>query len=565
MNENHLSAETISLLLLEQQVGSLDIIRQSLPGIPAHSLPAAEIHRAPDLVSRNKIEVAFCDLVEVEPGCFGFQKQLQRVHPDLAIVMVVASEDVALALNAFRNGAADVLIQPVTSTEVCQVLGRLQDRARSRKNAVGLQKSAQRTLDELVLLKSISDTTRGVGDLESLFGRVTSLIREALQVEIVSLMMTDDEGNLQICAAAGLPANVVDEVRIPRAEGVAGQVLASGEAVLIDDLAADGRFVPKEYAGRYRTGSLLSVPIACHGRVLGVLNVNNKVNGETFVGSDLELLQTIAHQTSLAIENFKLVDRLRWQSEELQRIHSDLLTFHNDRNRFVCSLSHELKTPLTTILGFADLMVEQFDQLEPAKLREFLEKIHGDAIRLDELLSGMLRLFSIDSGNEGWHWEELDLTTCIEDSCQKFEVAMAEMDLDLEISLPDELLPVWGDRDKVGLLLDALLDNAVKYNRCGGTIRISAENSSEDGHPQVYLSIANQGQAFPAEYTEDFLQRDRGELNSPKKNAGIVGISLTICRAILHQMGGRVFLEATSEEGTSFGVLLPTTRTKFNE
>ncbi len=485
-----------------------------------------------------------------------------------AVAILESSADFAALIPEVGCNIAAAVPHATSADEVCAVKGRivrLQDRARSRKNAVGLQKSAQRILDELVLLKSISDTTRGVGDLESLFGRVTSLIREALQVEIVSLMMTDDEGNLQICAAAGLPANVVDEVRIPRTEGVAGQVLASGEAVLIDDLASDGRFVPKMYAGRYRTGSLLSVPIACHGRVLGVLNVNNKVNGETFVGSDLELLQTIAHQTSLAIENFKLVDRLRRQSEELQRIHSDLLTFHNDRNRFVCSLSHELKTPLTTILGFADLMVEQFDQLEPAKLREFLEKIHGDAIRLDELLSGMLRLFSIDSGNEGWHWEELDLTTCIEDSCQKFEVAMVEMDLDLEISLPDELLPVWGDRDKVGLLLDALLDNAVKYNRCGGTIRISAENSSEDGHPQVYLSIANQGQAFPAEYAEDFLQRDRGELNSPKKNAGIVGISLTICRAILHQMGGRVFLEATSEEGTSFGVLLPTTRTKSNE
>ena len=119
--------------------------------------------------------------------------------------------------------------------------------------------------------------------------------------------------------------------------------------------AADVLVHPRDGVVRYRTGSLLSVPIQYQQRIVGVLNVNNKRNRETFTGIDQEQLQTIAHQVPLEIESIKLVGHLRGEKAELEQAHESLVKLPQDRTRFVCNLSHELKTPLTSVLGFSAL------------------------------------------------------------------------------------------------------------------------------------------------------------------------------------------------------------------
>jgi len=546
------------VLLLEQEPGSLKVVRQALPDVVMHSLPMTQVRRAPDFVSRHRINAVFCDLAGVDPATPGSHKQLQRVHPDLNMVMVVPDGDVDALAAAFREGASDVLTAPLEPTAVGLAWERLLVRFRSQQASNGISRVASHWLDELVLLKSISLTANETPDLEQLLSRVTELIQQALRVEIVSLMLVDQEGDLSIHAAAGLPPEVVDTVKVAYGNGIAGNVLASGEAILVEDMATDGRFAPCEIAGRYRTGSLLSVPVACRGETFGVLNVNNKESGETFLGSDLNILNAIAHQTALAIENFKLVDKIRQQNTELQNLYEDLVAFHHDRSRFVCSLSHELKTPLTTVLGFADLMVEQFGQLEPARLFEYIGKIHHEAMHLEQLLSGMLRLFSIDSGSEHWHWQMLDFGRCLSEACQRYEVAMAEKDVGLQLAISEDLLPVWGAPDKVGVLLDVLLDNAVSYNRCGGTICLAAQNLYEAGKDQVVLTLTSQGLTFPEDDIEAFLLRDPVDIGLNTETSGIVGVGLATCRAILLKMYGRVFFEKANGEETVLKILLPT-------
>ncbi len=550
-------AEPVAILLLERSAGSLALVSQALPGINVHALPIADTALAPDLISREKISVAFCDQDYADPVAGRFRQQLLRVHPTLAIVQVVAAGELNTVLDVFRQGVSDVLIAPLTPAEVCHAFARVQDRAWARRDARHLQLTARTALDELVLLKSISATTSSMADLDKLLARLTTLIQEALKVEIVSLMLADDEGNLRIQAAAGLPDKVLGQTRPPEEYGVAGQVFASGQAILVDDLETDGRFAPQTFSERYRTHSLLSVPVSCHDKTFGVLNVNNKENGETFAGSDLELLQSIAHQAALAIENFRLIHRVVQQNRELAQAHGELLSFHRDRARFVSSLSHELKTPLTSVLGFADLILEMFDQLDRASMKDYLSSIHTEALQLETLLSGMLRFFSIDTDTEQWHWESLDFKRLVTDVCQRFSVVMAEKELDFKLTIAEDLWHVWGAADKVALLLDALFDNTVRYNRVGGTLRITVENCRENGTDHVKFLMTSQGQGFPREEVKAFLLPNQGD-DVDVNNSGIVGIGLATCRAILHKLHGWVFLEESDGEETVLGFVLPT-------
>lgn len=555
--EKPAGVEPVAILLLERSADSLDLVRQALPGIRVHVLPMADMALVPDLISREKISVVFCDQDYADPAAGRFRQQLLRVHPGLAIIQVVAAGEMNTVLEVFRQGVTDVLMAPLSPAEVCHAFARVQDRAWARRDARHLQLSARTALDELVLLQSISATTSSMVDLDKLLERLTGLIQKSLKVEIVSLMLADDDGRLRIQAAAGLPEGVLNQTRAPEDYGVAGQVFTSGQAILVDDLETDGRFAPQKFSERYRTRSLLSVPISCHDKIFGVLNVNNKENSETFAGSDLELLQSIAHQAALAIENFRLVHRIMQQSRELEQAHQELLSFHRDRARFVSSLSHELKTPLTSVLGFSDLILEMFDQLDDASMKDYLRSIHTEAMQLETLLSGMLRLFSIDSDTEQWFWESLDFKHLVTEACQRFEVVMAEKELDFELAVAEDVWHIWGAADKVALLLDALFDNTVRYNRVGGTLRITVENCRENGVDHVRLLMTSQGQGFPREEVKAFLLPNQGE-EMDVNNSGLVGIGLATCRAILHKLHGRVFLEGSDGEETSLGFVLPT-------
>ncbi len=546
------------LLLLEASPGSLDEARLAWPASESFKRTLGKTQGVADQISRDKIQIVFSDLSGKGCSALNVLSQIRRVHPQLPLVAILPEEDFSLGLSAFRLGADDVLVRPLDKEALLACRENLQSREQAEAQFARTQQEANRSLDDLILLKAIGETTSSTEDLQKLLDRVVDLIQGALDVEIVSLMLVDEENILTIRSACGLPDDMRHKVMIAPGEGVSGHVLLYGEAVLIDDLSTDGRFPPRDGVVRYRSGSLLSVPIQYQQRIVGVLNVNNKRNREAFTGIDQELLQTIAHQAALAIENMKLVGRLQGKNAELEQAHESLMRLHQDRTRFVCNLSHELKTPLTSVLGFSDLLLNYFDQIETPKLREYIASIYSEGKHLEHLLTGMLRLFSLDSGSENWDWQVVSLPETLSRVLENHDVRIQEMTLNLHVDFPEDLQPVWADQDKLELLFDAVVDNAVKFNRQGGRLSVTAGNLTLHGEPTLYLQISNQGKTVPRENAEDIFQEysQLGELDTGKPSG--IGVGLATCRAILRQMKGDIFLEPNDEEGTSIGLLLPT-------
>jgi signal transduction histidine kinase/DNA-binding NarL/FixJ family response regulator len=546
------------LLLLEASPGSLDEARHTWPSAEVFKRALGETQGVADQISREKIQIVFSDLAAKGCSALDVLSQIRRVHPQLPLVAILPEEDFSLGLSAFRVGADDVLVRPLDKEALLACRENLQSREQDEAQFARTHQEAKRSLDDLILLKAIGETTSSTEDLQKLLDRVVDLIQGALDVEIVSLMLVDEENVLTIRSACGLPDDMRHKVMIAAGEGVSGHVLLHGEAVLIDDLSTDGRFPPRDGVVRYRTGSLLSVPIQYQQRIVGVLNVNNKRNREAFTGSDQELLQTIAHQAALTIENMKLVGHLQGKNAELEQAHESLMRLHQDRTRFVCNLSHELKTPLTSVLGFSDLLLNFFDQIETPKLREYIASIYSEGKHLEHLLTGMLRLFSLDSGSESWDWQVVSLPEALGRVLENHDIRIQEMNLDLHVDFPEDLPPVWADQDKLELLFDALVENAVKFNRQGGRLSVAAGNLTLHGEPTLYLQISNQGKTVPRENAEDIFQEysQLGELDTGKPSG--IGVGLATCRAILRQMKGDIFLEPNDEEGTSIGLLLPT-------
>lgn len=269
--------------------------------------------------------------------------------------------------------------------------------------------------------------------------------------------------------------------------------------------------------------------------------------------------KTTDPQAALTIENMKLVSRLQEKNREAELAHAALVKLHEDRTRFVCNLSHELKTPLTSVLGFADLLHNFYDQVDSARLQEYVARIYDKGKHLERLLTGMLRLFSLDSGNEDWQWQDLSLRDYLAQVLQKYEDAIDAKQLALQVQIQGDMMAIRGDQDKLEVLLDALVDNAVKFNRTGGLLKINAENTTLRGNSMVHLRIFNQGQSVQQEHAENIFQgySQLGVLGVDKPSG--VGIGLATCRAILRQMHGEIYLEPSEGgEGTSIALLMPT-------
>lgn len=417
---------------------------------------------------------------------------------------------------------------------------------------------ARKAPDSLVLLREIGETASNGGDLAQLFEKILADILQATDVEAASVLLLEEDGRLHIRAARGVPSEIVQETCIAPGEGISGYVLATGQAVLLEDLHQDGRFASSGGGERYRNRSLLSVPIKMGGRVLGVINVNNKRSGEAFVPADRELLTAISHLAALAVENAALAHRLSRQSGELETAHRRLLFLHESRGRLVCNLSHELNTPLTSMLGYLELLLHFPQRIEEAEGREFLTRAFEQSLRMERLISGMLRLFSLDGGDEPWVQAPVALDELVREALARRAADMEGYGVQLQAEIAADVAPVLGDRDKVAVLMAELVDNAIKFCRRPGALKVQLTPRDEDGCPSAYLRIYNDGESIPAGMASELFNgfTQLGDMNSGKPEG--IGIGLATCRVIAERLQGKIFFEPTDDRGTAIGVLLPT-------
>lgn len=166
---------------------------------------------------------------------------------------------------------------------------------------------------KLVEIRILNESFRDINstlDLEEVLQKIIARVTYCIEAGIGSVMLIDQAKNeLHVAAAAGLPDDVIKNVRVPVGKGISGWVAEKGEPLLVEDIEKDPRFGKKKSDNKYNTNSLISTPLINRGRVIGVVNVNNKMNNQPFTRDDLDLLESIANQAAIAIENARLFQK----------------------------------------------------------------------------------------------------------------------------------------------------------------------------------------------------------------------------------------------------------------
>ena len=285
-------------------------------------------------LEREVVHAIMLDAVMQDVDGLDLLARMRSLYPEVPVVVVSGRGSPRTAQEARRLGAAEVLPKPLDVGDLVRFLTAAVGQARSRP-ADGTQLPQLRRLQQCAL--ELADMMRWdrigefLRDNATLFRRVIDLIAEALQVEIVSLMLVNEaEGTLRIAHARGLGVDIQRDTVRAIGEGIAGHVARTGAPLFIRDLSLDPVHGKSVLSPQYRTNSVISVPVKISGKTVGVLNANNKVNGTPFDENDLALFTTFSCLVSLSFATTQLFERLASSVDELAKTNARLARANAD-------------------------------------------------------------------------------------------------------------------------------------------------------------------------------------------------------------------------------------------
>lgn len=222
------------------------------------------------------------------------------------------------------------------------------------------------------------------------------------------------------------------------------------------------------------------------------------------------------------------------------------------RREFTANVSHELKTPLHTISGSAELMANGMVKQED--IPTFSERIYAEAQRMIHLVEDIIRLSHLDEGAGDMKWEETDLYALAQETITSL-LPEAEKK-EVEIKLCGNVATVYGVRQLLQGVLYNLIDNGIKYNRRGGLVTVTLQEKEKE----ALLSVADTGIGIPAEHQERIFERFYRGDKSHSREIGGTGLGLSIVKHAIKLHDGQITLESTVDEGTAITVYFPKKR-----
>ena len=229
------------------------------------------------------------------------------------------------------------------------------------------------------------------------------------------------------------------------------------------------------------------------------------------------------------------------------------------KSEFISVVSHELRTPLTSILGYTELLLAR--DFAPAEQREFVKTVYDEASHLSQIVEDMLGVSRLEAGNVKLNQWVVSLRQLIGELTAQLNIHLSTRHR-LVIHLPNQLPPVYVDRDKVKQILFNLLTNAAKYSPRGGEISLSVEepDSLPEDHPPgrfLLIAVRDQGIGIGAEDLARIWERFYRVDNSNTRRIGGTGLGLSITRALVELHSGRIWVESVPGKGSSFFFTLP--------
>ncbi|MEK9149390.1 MAG: response regulator, partial [Candidatus Desantisbacteria bacterium] len=247
--------------------------------------------------------------------------EIKGIDPDSIIIVMTGYPSFETVQSALRLGAYDYLTKPVDINEISFVIKRavaFRNLARTNKKLmqelgeqnIKLEEKVKERTEELTLLYKIGLDISSILNLDEVLGKIVDRISAVLDLEVCSILLIENKSDeLRIRAACGLNKEIISQTRVKVGDLISGWIAEHKEAVLVEDIETDSRFIRRNQE-KYYTHSFISVPLLVKNEIIGVINANNKRSRQPFTEDDFRFIRGIANVAAIAVENARLYTSL---------------------------------------------------------------------------------------------------------------------------------------------------------------------------------------------------------------------------------------------------------------
>lgn len=222
----------------------------------------------------------------------------------------------------------------------------------------------------------------------------------------------------------------------------------------------------------------------------------------------------------------------------------------NMRREFVANVSHELKTPITTIKSYTETLLE-YEDIDIDTSRKFLGIIDNECDRMNKIVRDLLQLSNMDYKKTKWEKTNFSLKTLVDDTVLKLKISVEEKKQRIDINMPDILPDIYADRDSIQQVLINIISNSMKYTEKGGEILVSAFQKDNS----IILRVKDNGIGIPEldqdRIFERFYRVDKGRA----RLSGGSGLGLSIAKQIIEEQNGKIELKSELDKGTEVDII----------
>ena len=433
----------------------------------------------------------------------------------------------------------------------------------------------RRKINQLTTLHRVGLLFSSTLDRETLIRKVLETLTLELPFERAMLSFYDaSRGVAYDARITGVPKDMADYVRsqevpITDPASIEGTVLIQGKPLFIENIQDSHIWnrlhgVNQAVALAIKVGGLIAIPLKIQNSIIGALVVDQSP-GHTLSQDDLEVMVTFGSQIAIALDNTYayhqieelntgLERRVQERTAELEAANKELQELDRLKSQFLAHVSHELRSPLTSIKGFAENMLEGVTGTISSKQGQYLRRIQANSGRLARMITDLLDRAKLEAGKMELSFHNVPILQLAEEVKEQLLPLALANGQHLSLTCPQQDLTVYADADRVNQILTNLIENAIKYTPEGGSI--TAQIDRPVLGDLVRISVIDTGNGIPAEAVP-FIFTPFFRVKRQKEKAKGLGLGLSIVKQLVELQGGTITLESTEGMGTTVHFTLP--------
>ncbi|HTR97982.1 MAG TPA: ATP-binding protein [Candidatus Acidoferrales bacterium] len=542
------------MLVVEDDPTVAEVLREVLQDEPYDLSFASTAEEA-----QQRIAQAFPDLILTDislPGQSGLDvmRHARAIDGEVAVILMTGYASIQTAIDALREGADDYVTKPFGDiTELPAVIEKRLLRRRLRaenrvllaqlrrqneilqRHEVELRERVERATWQLNALYRVSMEIGETLELEPRLKRMIETTAQLMGAPAAALyLLREDTGDYHAMAVSGATLVTNEPTHVLDGEGPVG--LSAFKRSAVRQSAPEGQeLVLPGVAERFR--HLLAVPMAQGERVIGVLVALDRPEG--FGEAEQDFLAMFALQAAVQVRNSQLYEH----TKSLDRMKSD----------FVAAVSHETRTPLTSVKGALELLGDERYFQNNDQQTKLLTIAHANAERMLLLINDILDFSKLESASLSMAIERQRLEPVIEQAAHNLRLLIEERRIQLDIRLPADLPDVMVDAHRIAQVITNLLSNAIKFSPPNGRIEVSAASRPQG----VYIEVRDHGDGIAPRDLPKLFQKFQQIDSSSTRRAGGTGLGLVISKGIVEQHGGQVGVTSELGQGSAFWFTVP--------